>query len=57
MNQMNQMDMMNNLINLENKFIPDLNPLLNKNLPQQLNYKKINVVFDYKGDKINVVAT
>ena len=57
MNQMNQMDMMNNMMNLENKFMPDLNPLLNNNLPQELKGKKINVVFEYSGDKINIVAS
>ena len=57
MNQMNQMDMMNNMINLESNFMPDLNPLLNNNLPQQLNGKMINVVFEYSGGKINVIAS
>ena len=57
MNQMNQMDMMNNMINLESNFMPDLNPLLNNNLPQQLNGKMINVVFHYSGGKINVIAS
>ena len=57
MNQMNQMDMMNNMINLESNFMPDLNPLLNNNLPQQLNGKMRNVVFEYSGGKINVIAS
>ena len=57
MNQMNQMDMMNNMMNLENRFMPDLNPLLNNNLPQELNDKMINVIFEYNGDKINIVAS
>ena len=56
MNQMMQMNMMNNMMNFENKFNPNLNPLLNNKFPQQLNDKKINVIFNYQGNKINILA-
>ena len=57
MMQMNMMNMMNNdMINFENNFMPNINPLLNNQIQQQLNDSKINIVFNYQGNKINVVA-
>ena len=56
-NQMMQMNMMNNsMINFENNFKPNLNPLLNNQMTQHLNDRKINIVFNYQGNKINIVA-
>ena len=57
MNQMMQMNMMNNdMMNFENNFKPNINPLLNNQIPQKLNDRKINIVFNYQGNKINIVA-
>ena len=58
MNHMMQMNMMNNndIMNFENNFKPNINPLLNNQIPQQLNDRKINIVFNYQGNKINIVA-
>ena len=58
MNHMMQMNMMNNndIMNFENNFKPNINPLLNNQIPQQLNDRKINIVFNYQGIKINIVA-
>ena len=57
MNQMMQMNMINNsMINFENNFNPNLNPLLNNQISKQLNARKINIVFNYQGNIINVVA-
>ena len=57
MMQMNMMNMMNNdMMNFENNFMPNINPLLNNQIQQQLNDSKINIVFNYQGNKINVVA-
>ena len=57
MNQMMQMNMMNiDMMNFENNFMPNINPLLNNQIQQQLNDSKINIVFNYQGNKINVVA-
>ena len=56
-NQMMQMNMINNnMINFENNFKPNLNPLLNNQMTQHLNDRKINIVFNYHGNKINIVA-
>ena len=58
-NQMNdmmmQMNMMNNMMNFPNNFNPDLNPLLN-NQPPKLNYKIINILFEYRGKFVNIDA-
>ena len=57
MNQMMQMNMMNNdMMNFENNFKPNINPLLNNQIPQKLNDRKINIVYNYQGNKINIVA-
>ena len=57
MNQMMQMNMMNNdMMNFEKNFKPNINPLLNNQIPQKLNDRKINIVFNYQGNKINIVA-
>ena len=57
MNQMMQMNIMNNnMMRFDNNFIPIINPLLNNHIPQKLNDKKINISFNYRGDKINIVA-
>ena len=57
-NQMNdmmmQMNMMNNMMNFPNNFNPDLNPLLNIQLPGP--DKIINVVFNYRGKDKNIAA-
>ena len=54
---MNMMNMMNNdMMNFENNFMQNINPLLNNQIQQQLNDRKINIVFNYQGNKINVVA-
>ena len=56
-NQMMQMNLMNNnMINFANNFNPNFNPLLNNQMSQQLNAKKINIVFNYQGNSINVIA-
>ena len=57
MNQMMQMNIMNNnMMRFDNNFIPIINPLLINHIPQKLNDKKINLSFNYRGDKINIVA-
>ena len=52
---MMQMNMMNNMMNFPNIFNPDLNPLLN-NQPPKINYKIINIVFEYRGKFLNIAA-
>ena len=56
MNQMMQINMMNNMINFENNFNVNLNPLLNNQQPLQLEEKFINVIFNYQGNFINIIA-
>ena len=57
-NQMNdmmmQMNMMNNMMNFPNNFNPDLNPLLN--IQMQGIDKITNVVFNYRGKDVNILA-
>ena len=56
MNQMMQINMMNNMMNFENNFKVNLNPLLNNQQPLQQEEKLINIIFNYKGNFINIVA-
>ena len=57
MNQMMQINMMNNnMINFENNFNVNLNPLLNNQQPLQFEEKFINIIFNYHGNFINIVA-
>ena len=53
-NQMNEKIKIN-MMNFQNKINLDLNPLLN-NQPQKLNYKMINIVFEYRGNFVNITA-
>ena len=58
-NQMNdmmmQMNMMNNMINVPINFNQDINPLLNNSQPE-LNYKMINVIFEYRSKFFNIAV-
>ena len=58
-NQMNdmmmQMNMMNNMINVPNNFNQDINPLLNNPQPE-LNFKMINVIFEYRSKSFNIAV-
>ena len=55
MNEMIQMNMMNNMINFPNNFNTDLNPLFNIQ-PPKVNNEVINIIFEYKGNFVNISA-